>query len=91
MNAGESARIANFLGMKEKDFLEKYTLLTRNRRALTLTQQEDGACVFLEPDNRCRIHDVKPQQCRDYPLYWRNQGLDAICEAQTYERKLQNN
>ena len=28
-----------------------------------------GRCVFLSPDNRCRIYAVRPLQCRTYP-YW---------------------
>lgn len=25
-------------------------------------------CVFLGNDNRCTIHDIKPEQCKKYPL-----------------------
>jgi len=37
-----------------------------------LNHKPDGACVFLGPDNRCRIHDkfgsaAKPLPCRIYP------------------------
>jgi Fe-S-cluster containining protein len=24
-----------------------------------------GRCVFLTPENRCQIHEAKPQECRD--------------------------
>jgi len=42
-----------------------------NRRQIA--QRQDGACVFLTADNRCRIHseygaDAKPLVCRMYPL-----------------------
>lgn len=38
-----------------------------------LAQREDGTCVFLLPDGRCRIHaefgaDAKPLACRMFPL-----------------------
>ena len=38
-----------------------------------LNHQPDGACVFLGPDNRCRIHTrhgsaAKPLACRIYPF-----------------------
>lgn len=39
----------------------------------TLAHREDGACVFLGPDNRCRMHAKfgaasKPAACRIYPF-----------------------
>jgi lysine-N-methylase len=38
-----------------------------------LNHRADGSCVFLDPDNRCRIHDkfgraAKPMACRIYPF-----------------------
>ena len=38
-----------------------------------LNHRADGACVFLGPDNRCRIHskfgaEAKPMACRIYPF-----------------------
>ncbi len=41
--------------------------------ALFLRRGDDGACCFLEPDGRCRIHatfghDAKPAICRVFPL-----------------------
>lgn len=38
-----------------------------------LAQREDGSCIFLTEDNRCRIHvehgaDAKPLVCRMFPL-----------------------
>src|SRR5262249_14431575 len=37
-----------------------------------LTRREDGSCVFLMPDNRCRIHaelgaEAKPDVCKLFP------------------------
>ena len=75
----EPAAIAAALAIAEAVFLERYTRLARNRRALALRDRADGACVFLTAGNRCVIHDVKPQQCRDYPRRWRTVALDAAC------------
>jgi lysine-N-methylase len=38
-----------------------------------LNHRADGACIFLGPDNRCRIHakfgaEAKPMACRIYPF-----------------------
>ena len=57
-----------------------------------LNHRPDGACVFLGPDNRCRIHAkfgsaAKPLACRVYPFllvpagdHWRL-GLRFACPA----------
>jgi uncharacterized protein len=79
---GEPALLAKTLGLSEATFLADCTRLTRDRRGLALNERADGACIFLEPDNLCRVQQVKPQQCRDYPLRWRSGSLDAACRAQ---------
>lgn len=33
--------------------------------ANTLAQKEGGACIYLE-DNKCSIHDGRPQSCRNF-------------------------
>jgi lysine-N-methylase len=43
-----------------------------SKAAYRLNHRPDGACVFLGPDNRCRIHNrhgsaAKPLACRIYP------------------------
>lgn len=38
---------------------------------LLLREQENGDCVFYE-EGRCRIHPVKPEQCRLYPFWFAN-------------------
>jgi lysine-N-methylase len=42
-------------------------------KTYTLAQQSDGACIFLTPEGRCRIHeihgyDAKPRICKTFPL-----------------------
>lgn len=42
-------------------------------RGWVLNKRDDGACVFLDDDNRCRIHaefgeDAKPLACRIFPF-----------------------
>lgn len=38
--------IAEFLGMSPIDFIDKYTILTKDRRGLSLLDKEDGVCIF---------------------------------------------
>jgi uncharacterized protein len=78
----EAATIAGFLGLSVHDFAAQYTRLRPDRRGLSLTEQPDGACVFLDSSpSACRIHAVKPQQCRDFPAGWRYDDLATICAA----------
>jgi Fe-S-cluster containining protein len=46
----------------------------------------ERACVFLEPDNSCRVHPVKPQRCRDFPLKWRTADVMEYCVGLRGER-----
>ena len=68
----EIARIAAFLGIDEKAFLETETELAPDRKSLMLRSRPDGACVYLTEDNLCRINPVKPEKCRTFPLEWTN-------------------
>ncbi len=77
----EIDRIADFMGLSVDEFTSRYTDLTPDRRGLTLTDREDGACVFLEGDNRCRINPVKPDQCRGFPDRWSFDGYEQVCPA----------
>ena len=59
-------RIASFLGMTEKDFVAMY---------LDNADPDDGKpyktknmpCAFLCDDGRCKIQDVKPDDCTEFP------------------------
>ena len=77
----EIARIAQFLGLSQDDFIASYTVLRADRRGLGIRMLADGTCVFLDDKNECRIHSVKPSQCKDYPLKWRNLSSEHLCHA----------
>ncbi len=72
--------IAGFLEMTERDFLQQYSRLRPNRDGLALTDQPDGACIFLEGQD-CRIQPVKPMQCHGFPNEWNFPGWRDVCEA----------
>jgi len=73
--------IAAHLGVTPEQFANTYARLTSSRRNLSLIEQDDGSCVFLGADNRCRIHPVKPRQCRDFPARWTVPDLETACPA----------
>jgi Fe-S-cluster containining protein len=80
LSAGEIARLAAFKGLSEVEFIQRFTRLTDDRRGLALTDQPDGACVFLD-GNDCAVQPVKPQQCRDFPNLWSFPGFEQVCRA----------
>jgi Fe-S-cluster containining protein len=71
--------ISRFLGLAPAAFTGQYTRLLPARTGLSLTETATGACVFLE-GNACRIHAVKPRQCRDFPAAWSREEVNAPCQ-----------
>jgi Fe-S-cluster containining protein len=80
----EIGRLAARLELPERDFIARYTRLNANRSGLALTDQPNGACVFLDGDS-CRVNPVKPQQCRDFPNLWSYPGAGKLCRAKPVE------
>ncbi len=76
----EITRIAAYLRMREELFIEEKTQLSVNRKYLVIRMLNDGSCVFLH-ENECTINSVKPQQCKGYPLKWRNPDSALHCQA----------
>lgn len=78
LQKNEADRIAEYLGMKVRLFIDRHTRLTRDRQNLSLNETSTGECVFLTPAG-CLIHPVKPRQCRDFPVQWRFKEFETIC------------
>lgn len=76
----EIQSIAQFLGIEHKIFMDKYIRLTKERTGLSLIENPDGSCVFLEND-RCLINPVKPRQCKAFPNEWNFEGFQEVCNA----------
>lgn len=74
-------RIAEYLFMDVRSFIYAYTRVTETRGGLSLVENDDNSCVFLEADNACMINDVKPAQCKSFPLKWSFSGWEEICAA----------
>lgn len=80
VSPAEITEIAAFVGLGEPEFLQKYTRLRTDRAGLSLIEQADDSCIFLN-GNSCVINAVKPQQCRDFPNKWNFPGWRQVCEA----------
>jgi len=76
----EIDRIAGFLSMDPRAFIEKFTRLSRSREGLEIEEKENGECVFLD-GAQCAIHTVKPRQCRTFPKEWRYPEVKEVCPA----------
>ena len=72
--------IADFLGLDEQEFIERFTRLRTNRQGLSLIEKANHECVMLD-GNDCRIHPVKPGQCEGFPNKWNFPGWRQVCEA----------
>jgi len=82
ISSEEIDQIADFLGLSLSDFVEQYSRITLDRKSLSLTENEDGSCIFFQEDScSCLINPVKPRQCRDFPRKWNFPGWDKICRG----------
>lgn len=75
--------ISNFLQLKEKDFLEKYTSAFYNKIILkSLKINNEFVCCFLNKEGSCEIYPSRPLQCRTFPFWdsMRNLSLEELNE-----------
>ena len=84
VDAARARRMADHLGVEVEDFLKEYTLPVAPGLWWLLDQpNEERWCVFLEQDEEglyaCRVNEVKPEQCRDFPKVWRNEDSFRTC------------
>lgn len=68
---GETEKAAEFFNISKKEFEEKYTeeikkFNTKLRRPKILRQDDKpyGNCIFYEDGIGCKIHKVKPYECK---------------------------
>ena len=78
LKPGEVEKISRFLGIDVLSFTDAYTVLTTDRKSLSLKEKKNGECIFLN-ERGCAINHVKPGQCLDFPLKWRFSGFNDIC------------
>ena len=81
----ETTKIAQFLGLSEQQFIDRYTRLRTDRQGLSIDDRPNGECLFLDGID-CRINPVKPAQCAGFPNKWNFPGWRQVCEAIPIER-----
>ena len=86
ISAEETAQIAAFLGITVQSFTGEYTILTSDRRGLSLKENNGRQCIFYEEPPACRIEAVKPLQCRNFPVKWNFEGWEKECRGSGSEQ-----
>lgn len=82
LKENEIAQIAEFLEVEIHEFTERFTILTDDRRNLSLIEKDDGSCIFYRSTlPGCKINSVKPLQCRNFPLIWNFEGWETLCQG----------
>ncbi len=76
----ETSAIAEFLGLEEQDFIDRFTRLRTKRNGLSIIEKPNHECYFLV-DGGCAINPVKPRQCAGFPNTWNFPGWRKVCEA----------
>ena len=64
----EQERRRRLLGVSRR-WLKRRYVFRYDAGVESLRMGRGGRCVFLGPDNRCRIYRVRPRQCRTYPFW----------------------
>jgi uncharacterized protein len=61
----EIYRMAEFLKMRERDFVRMYVRKVNQR--MSLIELSNGDCIFY--DKGCKIYPARPAQCRTFPFW----------------------
>lgn len=76
----EAEKIARYMEIDLHAFYDKY-VMKRSNGSLWLRDDANTNCLFLDNNNRCKIHPVKPRQCTDFPHKWRTADVLSYCQG----------
>lgn len=82
VSATEIKEIAGYLEVSPAEVRKRYmTKMALDGREAEILRDhpETTRCIFLDEQNQCRIHPVKPQQCQTFPLEWKRAGAGLYC------------
>jgi hypothetical protein len=83
----EIKAIARFLDLSLAEARERFVTAMGpdgpDERDEEILQDQPGSdrCIFLTDDNQCRVHSVKPAQCRTFPHTWVRAGANLYCSG----------
>jgi len=78
----EIEEIGRYLELSSAEVRTRFTTnrLTAGGEILVLRDHPGTTrCIFLDENNRCVIHAVKPKQCRAFPVEWRDPYSHFYC------------
>jgi len=64
----EAENIRKFLKLSSGWFRRKY-LVNLSAESIGIRIEDDGECVFLDNERKCKIYSVRPIQCKTYPFW----------------------
>ena len=64
--------LAKFLGIREKDFIDQYTI-EGSEGELILKRDQKTGCVFLS-SNECTVYEARPGNCDRFPHLLKGSG-----------------
>lgn len=67
LTQADATAMAEHLGLPHRTFLAQFTRVQNDQ--LLIRERDDGACIMLGEDATCRVHPVRPIQCRTYPFW----------------------
>jgi Fe-S-cluster containining protein len=69
------AKLSRFLGMSEREFMEKHTALDEDGVAILRRVEKNGslACEFLDGSD-CTVYEARPANCERFPHLLRGAG-----------------
>lgn len=67
----EVEEIRTYLGLSRGWFRRRYLRRLPDGDRVA-SWRDDGGCVFLDPEGKCRIYPARPRQCRTYPFWPEN-------------------
>lgn len=56
-------RLANYFRISPSQFIDKYLRIDEDNDYVL----QKVPCTFLDEDNYCRVYEVRPKACREYP------------------------
>ncbi len=83
----EVGTIAAYLDMSQDEFISQHTRLNKNRTGLSILERPNHECIMLV-DGGCKIHAVKPEQCKGFPNRWNFPNWQEVCHATWQEGEM---
>lgn len=50
-----------------------------------MPQREDGACIYLDENNQCKIYETRPELCRVDKMYERYKDTLDMTKTEYYQ------